>query len=527
MKPLQEYLKRYTSDADKQKKKKKKKSKASTGGALTIVDADPVWQKEVKDDSSESESEKEDAPLVIEDVEFKRMQRLEALRMRPYLAMAADGSGWVSLNDNENQGLETHDMGLKKPMPEDGMDADLSLSPQKKERGSSSPRTETDLSPPRSKQDLSPPRKGRHDSPELILPREGSSPPQKGSRRRRYDSPESSPPSQDLSPPRKPLQRGHQGSSNTNPPGQDLSPPRRASVRGHRDSPDVNTRRRDLSPPRRRESKTGRHDSPESGLGGKGSAKREQEHVYKGDTDLSPRRRRTCDSFGAKDLPIYQRKEIMGDGTAAGLQSGRELAKETMMKKKSESKRVKELDISISGRNANTVYRDKHGKRLEGVEEILKLQQAEEPKKEEKPLEWGKGLVQKREAESQLAELEAEKAKPFARTRDDLDAMLRDQIRWGDPMAHLVKKKVAEPILTDLGASDQMKESGFVVPQEIPAHSWMKRGIVPPPNRYGIKPGRHWDGVDRSTGYERDMYKRQNERKAEQEEAYLWSVADM
>lgn len=32
-------------------------------------------------------------------------------------------------------------------------------------------------------------------------------------------------------------------------------------------------------------------------------------------------------------------------------------------------------------------------------------------------IEWGKGLVQKREAEARLKEIEAEKEKPFARTR--------------------------------------------------------------------------------------------------------------
>ena len=36
---------------------------------------------------------------------------------------------------------------------------------------------------------------------------------------------------------------------------------------------------------------------------------------------------------------------------------------------------------------------------------------------QEKEIEWGKGLAQKREAEARLKELELEKDKPFARTR--------------------------------------------------------------------------------------------------------------
>ncbi|KAJ0977322.1 hypothetical protein J5N97_012796 [Dioscorea zingiberensis] len=316
--------------------------------------------------------------------------------------------------------------------------------------------------------DLSPPRRRtRHYSPDGAKPR-GS-------------------PSDDLSPPRQVRRRSED-------PESDLSPPRR------RKSQDA-----DLSPPRR--SRKG----PESGL----SPSRSHRNSQSG--DLSPPRRNQKDQGAAKEARPPK----------AGLFSGNEITGELNKKKKEELMRFATMDPSVSGRGAEPAFRDKEGNRISKEEKLKSKEQEEKPK--EKKLEWGKGLAQKRGIEALARELELEKNKPFARTRDDpeLDTMLKERVRWGDPMAHLVKRKHSEPVLEDFGENEKMMESGFVVPQTIPPHSWLKRGLDFPPNRYGIRPGRHWDGVDRSTGYEKEFFMRQNEKRATESEAYLWSVADM
>ncbi|KAG5248953.1 serine carboxypeptidase [Salix suchowensis] len=544
-KSLKEYLKKYGSndqEDEKKVKKKKKKVKPIASGVL-VVDEDPVWQKPVKIEEEENDSADEDKPQVDEDIEVKRMKRLELIRARrTYNAIAEDGSGWVILSPKHpNSGDPYSDMSphYKRnvrndtPSPEHegkvlncgGDDANLSPPRQKqRQHHSPSPVPVTNLN-----SDLSPPRKRRYRNdtpspePQLKPSREASdlSPPQR--QRKYHHSPSPKPDTKsknfsglnpDLSPPRR--QRADAESPKLKPLKEDtdLSPPRQ-KWRRHYTPPKPEP---DLSPPRKRKKDVGRSGLPDnSHLSPRLSTQSGNSRASMAQ-DISPprkNRKESSDLVSSKELP------------KTGLITGRDMREE--IKTKKEASLLLEMDPSISGRGAEPVYRDKKtGERI-SKDDYLKSKHKVEEKPKEKKLEWGKGLAQKREAETRLEDLELEKDKPFARTRDDpeLDKMLKERLRWGDPMAHLVKKKHSEPVLADLGDSEKMKESGFVIPQDIPSHSWIKRGLEAAPNRYGIRPGRHWDGVDRSNGNEKQLFKRMNEKQATEREAYLWSVSDM
>uniref|UniRef100_A0A1D2AD31 BUD13-like protein n=1 Tax=Auxenochlorella protothecoides TaxID=3075 RepID=A0A1D2AD31_AUXPR len=316
----------------------------------------------------------------------------------------------------------------------------------------------------------------------------------------------------------------------------DSSPPRRRPAR--HDSPDA-------SPPRRR---AARHDSPDASPPRRAAARRDS-------LDASPPRRTGLESRGDPSLPMLPGRESsrlqqrprqpgasgphqeepgahkMSDGTRAGMVSGRDVAHEMALKREAEARRFAAMGEDASGRGAQTVYRDATGTRVTR-EEFVEGQQKARRKaeyEEEGSLAWGGGLKQRQEAEERAQAMREEASKPFARSRDDaeLDGAARAALRWGDPMAHLVKRGAADLEALAPALDAALQGSGFLVPQEVPPHSWLRRGLGPPPNRYGIRPGRHWDGVDRSNGFEVDMFKRRNELKRRGQEAFQWAQEDM
>ncbi|KIO21955.1 hypothetical protein M407DRAFT_245318, partial [Tulasnella calospora MUT 4182] len=178
-------------------------------------------------------------------------------------------------------------------------------------------------------------------------------------------------------------------------------------------------------------------------------------------------------------------------------------------KKKKKSKRTDDDDGGDE--QGETVYRDASGRKIqvESAEDIAARQAEEEREKrqrEREKKEWQKGLVQREQAEARRREEEKERSRGMARRADDkeLNEVQKAEERWNDPAAAFLTKK---------------EKKG----PKRPAY----KGPPPPPNRFGIKPGYRWDGVDRSNGFEKKYFQTINEKGRTKLEAYQWSVDDM
>ncbi|XP_062511492.1 BUD13 homolog [Corticium candelabrum] len=222
--------------------------------------------------------------------------------------------------------------------------------------------------------------------------------------------------------------------------------------------------------------------------------------------------------LGDKDQHKSTKHEITQDAndsrrTKSGLQTSAVLREENRLAKEREKEMFDKMDRGMSGRGADTVFRDKEGRRIDPKLEKIKQRQAEEEqaRHEEKYKRWGKGIAQQQMKEQEVEDMIHEMNKPLARYKDDedLDKMLREKERSGDPMLEFVRKR------------KEKREEGNKKPERP-----IFKGSFPP-NRFNIRPGYRWDSVDRSNGYEKDRFLRISGREAWKEEAYKWSVEEM
>ncbi|KKA28291.1 hypothetical protein TD95_003015 [Thielaviopsis punctulata] len=199
----------------------------------------------------------------------------------------------------------------------------------------------------------------------------------------------------------------------------------------------------------------------------------------------------------------------MSDGTHAGLQSAAAIS--AQLKKRQREEREDFERSHKHAKEAETVYRDATGRRIDvSMRRAAARKAAQEAEDKEREAKRAlKGEAQLEQARQKKAELEDAAFMSVARHADDedLNRELKEQQRWNDPMMQFL-----EPKKKTTGKSGSSK-GGHPVYQG-----------AAPPNRYGIKPGYRWDGVDRGNGFEAERFKALNRRERSKGLEYSWQI---
>lgn len=212
-----------------------------------------------------------------------------------------------------------------------------------------------------------------------------------------------------------------------------------------------------------------------------------------------------------RDVDDAPTVEKMADGTLAGLQSAADLSRQMAEIKRQERARWAEEEKERKARGekkAETVYRDATGRRIDISMRRAEARREEEEraKKERQEKEEMGGEAQMREKERRRDELEEARFMPLARTIEDetLNRDLKNKMRWDDPAMQFLSTKED----TSGGTSGGPRKSTY-------------QGAAAP-NRYGIRPGHRWDGVDRSNGWEAERFKQINRRRRNKDLDFAW-----
>jgi len=231
------------------------------------------------------------------------------------------------------------------------------------------------------------------------------------------------------------------------------------------------------------------------------------------------------DSSGTKDSKGRAKK--MSSGHKSGIQSSSDFA---MAEKKLRKRQKDELaKHNANAETGETIYRDASGKKrtVDAQHDEKQLRLIEE-EKAEKQRQANKGTYQKLQEEAKLHELEMASSMTLSRSVNDVQMEDRKKaiIRDGDPMAMYAWKKQQEEQEAAVAAASGDGNSGSGAAAAVQLKP-MYKGPQPKANRYGIRPGYRWDGIDRGNGFEDKVLEHLHSKGRKKEEAYKWSSADM
>lgn len=199
---------------------------------------------------------------------------------------------------------------------------------------------------------------------------------------------------------------------------------------------------------------------------------------------------------------------MMANGALAGLQTAEQVTAALKRRERDERKAMKEAGLDPTGKAQETIYRDASGRIINVAMKRAELRRKaeEEERKKAEELENSRGDVQKREKEARQKQLAGARDLGVARYADDqeLNAELKERERWNDPAMQFLSKGT-----TKSGKSAKGKKT-YVGAFE--------------PNRYGIRPGFRWDGVDRSIGFEKKWFAARNRQENIKDLKYAWEM---
>jgi len=194
----------------------------------------------------------------------------------------------------------------------------------------------------------------------------------------------------------------------------------------------------------------------------------------------------------------------MESGAKAGLQTAAEVAAAMKKKQDEEKRKAEEVAKEMGGAAQETIYRDASGRIINVAmkrAEARKKAEEEERKKLEKE-KAARGDVQNAEAAKRKQQLQDAKTMTIARYADDeeLNDELKERGHWNDPASGFLRKQKAGRSIT----GKPLYQGAFQ------------------PNRYGIRPGHRWDGVDRGNGFESQWFNSRNRKANVEKLEYQW-----